>query len=125
MGFDKYKLTRRITDMENARIASDIRINQKKKFRYDPKTIQIGFDFAASGLSIDEADENMRENPNFVIGYEKYLRTLDVVDDFFKRGAQAFFDGVNWESLPENDRQNEAFIQGYEDAMMMDSPKRR
>ena len=125
MNNEKYRLVRDITKIQNQLVASKIADSQKSRHRYDKDMVSTGIEYAKSGLTLEDATDEMRKNQNFIIGYEKGMRLLNVDDDFFARGAKAYFDGVNWENIADSDRENELFIQGYEDAMTMNTSKRR
>ena len=125
MNNDKYKLIQEINQIQHNQIESSFRARQKKHSRFNPRMMDEGYAFAKSGLTLDDADDNQRNEHNFIMGYEKYMRELNVADEFYRRGAKAFFEGVNWESIPEIDSQNEAFIKGFEDAMTMSTRKQR
>ena len=125
MSHEKYKLVRQISGIYNTHISSEIRDKQKKHYRFNPQIITEGYNFAKSGLTLDDASDAQKNEPNFMFGYEKYMRELDIADEFYRRGSKAFIEGVNWESIPEIERQNEAFIQGFEDAMTISTKRHR
>lgn len=125
MNNEKYKLTKHMSAVINAKIASDIAESKKIKYRYDKEITDIGVNFAKSGLKLEDAPEDKRNDPNFIIGYEKGLRLMNVDDELYRRGSKAYFDGITFENLPESDRENEIFIQGYEDAMTMNMSRHR
>ena len=125
MSHEKYKLVKQINQIHGTQLDSEIREKQKMHYRFNTKIITEGYNFAKSGLTLDDASEAQRNEPNFVFGFEKYMRELDIADEFYRRGSKAFIEGVNWETIPEIERENEAFVQGFEDAMTMSTKKHR
>ena len=67
----------------------------------------------------------VRNNTNFIRGYEKSQRLQNVDDEFFKKGAEAYLAGIPWDEINDNYKENVSFVFGYEDAMTMSSGKRR
>ena len=93
--------------------------------RTDFNIMNMGEKWYFDGYSLDEAPDNVRNNRNFIYGFEHAKRLQDVNDDFFRRGSKAYFDGINLAAISESDRNNENFMAGYEDAMTMNLRKRR
>ena len=115
-------------DDDQRRVGAAISEKQKRENpveRFDYKIMKAGEDWYYDGFLLEEAPENLRDNINFIKGYEHAVRMQDVDDEFFRKGAKAFFDGVNWEQIPESERCNESFIQGYEDAMTIQRIKHK
>ena len=125
MNNEKYKITRHMSKMINNKIASDIVESKKIRYRNDEQMRNDGINFARSGLTLEDAPEDKKNDQNFIIGYEKGKRLMNVDDDWYRRGAKAYFDGIALEDVPESSRENEFFIQGYEDAMTMNTARHR
>ena len=125
MNNSKYKLTRQMSNMLNNKIASDIAESKKVRHRDDEQMRNDGITFAKSGLTLEDAPEEKRNDQNFIIGYEKGKRLMNVDDDSYRRGSKAYFDGIAFENISKSDRENEIFIQGYEDAMTMNITRHR
>lgn len=125
MNNEKYKLVRLKSAVLNNKIASDIAESKKIRYRRNELMRNDGINFARSGLSLEDAPENKRNDQNFINGYEIGLRLMNVDDDWYRRGAKAYFDGIVLEDVPESSRENEFFIQGYEDAMTMNTARHR
>ena len=93
--------------------------------RFNPQIMDEGKKWYDSGFNLEEAPENLRNNTNFIRGYEKSQRLQNVDDEFFKKGAEAYLAGIPWDEINDKDKENVSFVFGYEDAMTMSSGKRR
>lgn len=125
MNNEKYKLVRLKSAVLNNKIASDINESKKIRHRNDEQMRNDGINFARSGLTLEDAPEDKKNDQNFIIGYEKGLRLMNVDDDWYRKGSKAYFDGIPLENIPESSRENDFFIQGYEDAMTMNTARHR
>ena len=125
MNRDVYKYVREITAIQTHRIESELIEAERKKNRFDKNMMAEGLQYAKSGLSLEDAPEDKRNDYSFISGYEKGMRLLNVNDEMFLKGAKAYFDGINLADIPDSDRENELFVQGYEDAITMSSSKKR
>ena len=93
--------------------------------RFNPQIMEEGNKWYDAGFNLEEAPENLRNNTNFVKGYEKAQRVQNVADEFFKKGMEAYFAGISWDEVDDKDKENVNFVLGYEDAMTMNLGKRR
>lgn len=108
-------------DRENIqrRVAAHVRDeNKKKNANYqvliDNKIRHQGKLFFESGLSLDEAPDEMRNNSVFVEGYVKARERKQEVYDL---GVQSFINGVSFNDIPKIYQNNIDFMQGYNDAL--------
>ena len=114
-------------DIQN-RVAYELYKENKaanKVDRFNPQLMEEGKKWYDSGFNLEDAPENLRNNINFVRGYEKSQRLQIVDDEFFKKGMEAYLSGIPWDEIDDKDKENVSFVFGYEDAMTMSSGKRR
>ena len=104
------------------KIADDIFRQQKmqgmvRTDKYDQKIFDQGIEWYNSGLEITDAPENIRNNTNFVRGFEKGKRVAEANNYVYEEGKNFFFGGGNLEQASEKMKTNPYFIKGYQDAM--------
>ncbi len=122
------KRDRHIREDIQSKLAAHVALEKKianPQDRFNPMIMDEGYKWYVSGLELEDAPENLRNNTNFVKGYEKAQRLQNVNDDFFRRGAEAYLNGTNWSDIDAKDLNNPYFQLGYEEAMTMDTRKRR
>ena len=88
MRVDNYKLYKQIRKDSSDRIFNDIWQKEKAKKqvrrdKYDPIIQKKGLDWFNSGLSFDDAPEELRKNTNFVNGFNKGKR-LAMIEEMKK-----------------------------------------
>lgn len=103
--------------------------NEKKNAnagdKFNPQIMEEGNKWYDSGFNLEDAPESLKNNTNFVKGYEKAQRLQNVADEFFKKGTEAYLAGIPWDEIDDKDKENVYFVFGYEDAMTMSLGKRR
>ena len=112
-------VSRVITD----EIAREIELkkNPPKIYVYDEKTFNDGINWYISGMSLEEASLELREDKNFIRGYELAARQDKIHKSLEIQGAEWYYSGKTLEES--NYADNEYFIKGYNDAK--NSKKRR
>ena len=97
------------------RIAKDVKNKEKagKVTTNDKKTFDAGFEWFESGLSLDDADEKLRNHPNFISGFNYGKRIQYVNQLSYETGIEWFNKGVLLDEIPENYKNNEYFMNGY------------
>ena len=116
---DKYRLYGEIRRDSAERIARDIK-NRQKRENYQPndkeKFIQ-GENWFNSGLPLEDASEELRNNINFVNGFNRAKRISDIEQSLYNLGMEYFNDGLLLEDIPETYRDNPTVLKGYSEAM--------
>lgn len=115
--------------MSNAKIRKNIQDNLAKDIynknkmqnmvrtdKYDQKIFNQGIEWYNSGLEIKDAPEDIRNNTNFVRGFEKGKRLNEANIAIYEAGRNFFFGGFSLEQASEKMRVNPYFIKGYQDA---------
>lgn len=100
-------------------IASSVREKQKH-INYQPNDKDLfnhGEVWFNSGLSLDDADEELRNNINFINGFNRAKRIKNVETSLYELGVNFCKNGVSIEQIPENYRENATVLKGYEDAL--------
>ena len=97
------------------RVAKDIKNKEKMgNVTYnDKKTFDAGFEWFESGFLLEDADEKLRNHPNFVAGFNYGMRIQYVNQLSYETGIEWFNRGVLLEEIPENYKNNEYFMDGY------------
>ena len=97
------------------RVARDVRMKEMahKVTSNDRKTFDAGFQWFENGFSLEEADEKLREHPNFIAGFNYGKRIQFVNQLSFETGIEWFNKGIEEEEIPENYKNNKNFMDGY------------
>lgn len=109
----------RITINRQDVIARDVR-NKNRKIddrANDLKVFEQGSAWFNSGLSLDDADERLKNDKDFINGYNRAKRIKDVEISLYNLGMEYFNDGLGFELIPSVYQNNPVVIKGYEDAM--------
>ena len=85
--------------------------------KYDQKIFNQGIEWYNTGLEISDAPENIRNNTNFVRGFEKGKRVAEVNNAIYESGRNFYFGGADLEQASEKMKSNPYFVKGYQDAM--------
>ncbi len=117
-----YKLYSRIRSDSGKRIANDIREREKRENykhvdKFDKVLFEKGIEWYNSGLQLDDAPDDLKNNTNFIKGFEKAKRIKNVENSLYDLGMSYFNDGLPIQLIPENYRNNPTVLRGYEDAM--------
>ena len=96
-------------------VARDIKNKEKmgKILTNDRKTFDAGFEWFESGFLLEDADEKLRNHPNFVAGFNYGKRIQYVNQLSYETGIEWFNRGITLEEIPENYKNNEYFMDGY------------
>ena len=78
---------------------------------------QKGLQWFNSGLLLDDAPEELRNNKSFIDGFNKGYRIKLVNDNLYDLGREYFERGISLEDAPKNYINNPYFIDGYNKAM--------
>jgi len=100
------------------RVAKDVKYNERLgNVTYnDKQKFNDGFKWFESGLSIDDAVEKLRKNPNFKAGFDCAERRQNAKQESYKTGLEWFEKGVKLEEIPDMYKNNEYFMNGYNEA---------
>lgn len=102
------------------RMQSMVRID-----KYDQKIFNQGSEWYNSGLEIEDAPENIRNNTNFLRGFERARRIFDANNAIYEEGRNFYFSGAVLEQADEKKRINPYFVKGYQDALSLGNSLRR
>lgn len=97
-------------DMENRKK------NKPMNIAFNEDIFYKGHAWYYSGLKLEAADESLRNNKNFVNGYNRAARISKYEDNLFALGESFFKAGFMLEEIPESHRNNEIVLSGYENA---------
>lgn len=84
--------------------------------KYDQGIFNQGIEWYNSGLEIEDAPEKIRNNTNFIRGFEKGRRVAEVNNSIYESGRNFYFGGASLEQASEKMRSNPYFVKGYQDA---------
>ncbi len=99
-------------------LATELRIKEKyKNFQHnDPLMVTKGKMHFEAGLSLEEADESLRNHNNFIAGYNWAKHIAQCALDSYDLGFLHFLSGEKLEDAIDIYRTNENFRNGYFDA---------
>ena len=93
--------------------------NMVRTDKYDQKIFNQGTEWYNSGLEIEDAPENIRNNTNFVRGFERARRVSEANNAIYEEGRNFYFGGGSLEQGSEKMRMNPYFVKGYQDALCL------
>ena len=113
--YQKDYLIRSIRFANQMKIARDIKNDMKAKdyYNFDKTMLNEGIKFFDDGGLLEEAPIELRENKNFIHGYEMAKKKRENRQEVYDLGVQKFVDGVHLGKVSEIYRNNEYFMQGY------------
>lgn len=120
MDIDHRKLHRQLRKKSSDRVAADLREKERKENykqfdKRDKDLFDSGIEWFNSGLSLNEAPEDMKNNTNFVNGFNKGKRLDDINKIIYNDGKEFFRSGAILEEASDRMKNNKFFIQGYMD----------
>ena len=130
MKVDYRKIYSQIRRDSGNRIATDIR-EQKKRENYKPvdkrdkEIYDKGFEWFNSGLSLDEAPVDIKDNTNFVNGFEKAKRLSDINNMIYNDGKVFYLNGGILDNVSDKMKNNEYFVKGYMDAKNLENNRNK
>lgn len=96
----------------NGKIAKDIK-NKNPNWKYNIDDLTRGQKWFESGLSLDDANDEDKNNDAFVAGFNKGKRIQFVNQQLYELGKEYFERGDSLENIPETYKNNEYFMSGY------------
>ena len=91
--------------------------NMVRNDKYDQKIFNQGSEWFISGLEIEDAPEEIRNNTNFVRGFERARRIFEANNAIYEEGRNFYFGGASLEQASDKMRINPYFVKGYQDAL--------
>lgn len=85
--------------------------------KYDQKIFNQGSEWYNSGLEIEDAPEEIKNNTNFVRGFERARRITEANNSIYEEGRNFYFGGASLEQASDKMRLNPYFVKGYQDAL--------
>ena len=106
------------------RLAEDLARKKKmesmvRNDKQDQNIFNKGMAWFDSGLDISDAPEDIRNNTNFIRGFEKGKRVFEANNAVYEEGRNFYFGGASLEQASERMRTNPYFIKGYQDALSL------
>ena len=116
--YQKDYFIRMVREANQMKIARDIKNDMKAKdsYHFDKTMLNEGIKFFENGGLLEEAPLELRENKNFIHGYEVAKKRQENRQEVYDLGVQKFVDGVHLGKVSEIYRNNPDFMQGYMDA---------
>lgn len=84
--------------------------------KYDSNIFEKGINWFNEGMSLEEAPDNIKNNTNFIRGYERAKRLALIEGHLYDLGKKYFEDGLEIENIPLKYRNSDSVIKGYNDA---------
>lgn len=108
---------RRCSGILQSKVTNDIKQrNTANKYDFKDDNYTKGIEWFNSGLSLDDAPLEMKNNGSFIKGFQRGKTVKLVNDTLYDTGKEYYLNGILLENTPENYRTNEYFILGYNDA---------
>ena len=108
---------RRFRNYNSRLVALDIHTkNLEHKKVTDIDTFNKGVMWFESGLSLEDASDEMKNNFNFVNGYEKAKRMKNINENLEILGSEWFESGLSLDNAPTTYINNPYFMDGYNKA---------
>lgn len=104
--------------INQAKVAEQIKNDKSMNIAYlfDRTMLNEGIKFFDDGGLLEEAPVELRENINFIHGYEMAKKKRENRQEVYDLGVKKFVDGVHLGKVSEIYRNNPDFMQGYTDA---------
>ena len=90
---------------------------KKQTDRNEKKIFDQGAEWFKSGLPLEEAPSNIKDNINFINGFNRASRVAAVEEELYQLGVNFFKSGKDIDEAPLNYKNKEMFIKGYNDTM--------
>jgi len=128
------KKRRIVKDVIVATIMQEIHAKQKATHvdSYNPEIFNLRSEWFLQGRLLEDADEHLKNNTNFIRGYDLAMRRKTINEDFYRFGVEHFLSGRSLEEAPSKSASHKYFIMGYEDAKnnnfnldVLDTPVKR
>lgn len=115
---NKLRGERRSVNFNSKLVATDRWLKNLEHVQaYDEEIFNKGIEWFKSGLSLEDAPENMRNNHNFINGFNKGKRLAEIDNMVYDDGKNFFLNGGNIEMIPHRYIDDSRFIAGYQDAL--------
>ena len=99
--------------------------NLEHKKVADKTIFDKGFMWYENGLSLDDASDEMKNNFNFINGYEKAKRIKNINENLEILGSEWFESGLSLDNAPSSYINNPYFMDGYNKAFKKQNDKKR
>ena len=111
---EKARGARMSVNFHSKLVAKDRKFKNLEHVKVADKNIfNEGYKWFESGLSLDDAPLELRENFNFINGFDKAKRVMAINEELISLGMEWFESGLYLEDAPDNYKNNEYFISGY------------
>ena len=102
-----------------SKVANDVKRNASSGNVLGNKNdFDNGLAWFNNGLTLDDASNDMKNNPSFIAGFKKGERLVVINQSLYEEGKKYFEQGLPLESAPKNYKDNEYFILGYNESMI-------
>lgn len=106
-----------IVNCHSKLVAKDRRIKNLEHVKvYDSDMLNQGYDWFNKGASLEDAPEELRNNFNFINGFNKAQRLSQINDMLYNDGKNFFFRGFSLDEASDKMKNNPYFMKGYQDA---------
>jgi hypothetical protein len=97
-------------------IATQIREQQKDHTPLNFDIFEMGIKWFDSGLSLDDADDELKNDSSFIKGFNKGKMLKYIEESLYALGIEFYNDGLSIDEIPEMYKNNPRVIQGYENS---------
>lgn len=116
---------KRFTNYNSRLVALDMRSKNLEHRKVSNMDIfNKGVAWFESGLSLDDADDKIKVDFNFVNGYEKAKRMKNINENLEILGSEWFESGLTLDTAPDTYINNPYFINGYNKARKKNENKK-
>lgn len=92
--------------------------NTLPQYSFDKVIFEQGEIWYNNGYTLEEAPEKVRNNSNFINGFNRAKRLKNDEACFYNLGVKLYNDGISWEVAQARYGENPVVLRGYEDSMM-------
>ena len=88
-----------------------------EKRSFDRESFNKGTQFFNDGLSLEDAPLELKDNIDFINGFNRAKRISEINESLRLLGAEWRQNGISLDCVPENYRNNPYFIDGYNNSL--------
>ena len=100
----------------NSIIANEIKEKNAIRYNFSDEEFEKGIEWFDSGLSLDDAPDELRKSGSFIKGFQRGNTIKIVNETLYNTGVEFFEKGIDIIDVPDNYKNNVFFMDGYNDA---------
>ena len=97
-------------------VANDIKEKNALRYRFSDKDFDKGIEWFNSGLSLEDAPEDLRTSGSFIKGFQRGNTIKLINETLYNTGIEYYLKGISLDNIPDKYKNSEFFMSGYNDA---------